>query len=63
LKESFYKEYSINTKQNFLDRQNIEILVKNIDKKLDLSNYDKRKFIENRKKTIPLFRLNEYNYV
>lgn len=63
LKESFYKEHNINTKQNFLDRQNIEILVKNIDKKLDLSNYDKRKFIENKKKTIPLFRANEYNYI
>jgi hypothetical protein len=46
-----------------LDRKNIEILSKNIIKELNLSNYDKRKFLKSKKKTYPLTRINEYEYI
>ena len=63
LKNKFYSESFIKTNQNYLDRQNIEIMSKRIIKDLNLSNYDKRKFSENKKNTRPLVRVNEFKYI
>lgn len=56
LKKKFYDEYSyVETPSNlFLSKKNIEMFKLESTKKLFLNTYDKRKFIKNKKETLPL---------
>ena len=65
IKENFYKnEKFINVEEEFrLYKKNL-ILKKQIEsKKLDIQNYDKRIFSENKKETFPLTKKNDFIYI
>jgi hypothetical protein len=62
MKDKFYKESFINNYEKILDRKDIEINIKYQLKKLNLSIYDKRKFIDDKRDTVPLYRVDEYTY-
>jgi hypothetical protein len=65
LKKKFYgSENSIEFNDNFfISKKNMNLQYLNIKKKLFLLNYTKRKFINNKKETLPFKKINEYNYV
>jgi len=63
MEENFYNEKKISLKDYLFIRKKELILMKeSVEKTFDLSNYNKRKFIENKKKTRPFFYTN-YKYL
>ena len=65
LKKKFYNnEDSLEFNDNFfISKKNMNLQYLNIKKKLFLLNYTKRKFINNKKETLPLKKIDEYRYV
>lgn len=55
LKTNFYEEKIIHKNINIIKKDNFTMKLENINKILNLNYYDKRIFIENKKKTKPIF--------
>lgn len=65
MKKKFYNnENSIEFNDIFsISKKNLILHNSNVKKKLFLLNYNKRKFINNKKETLPLKKINEYDYI
>jgi hypothetical protein len=64
IKTKFYNETGDIIIENlrFIDKKNMKLYEKKVDKKLNLKYYDKREFKFNKKETKPLYTLNGLEY-
>lgn len=64
LKNLFYSnKKEISTLNDYINKKNLQIFKIKNEKTLNLENYDKRKFINNKKHTIPFYCHNYLNYI